>query len=121
MRDAQPILDLIDAFRCSKVMFAAVTLGIFDRLEQGPAGARQLAEEKHCDTGALERLLDACVALGLLRRVDGFLPEPLPRALEKREDRAARLRELDEVVSASPMANSLIKRFKQAYSIPAVA
>jgi len=47
------ILELIDAFRRSKTMFAAVKLGIFD-------GARP------ADSKALARLLDACVALGLL-------------------------------------------------------
>jgi len=49
------ILELIDAFRRSKAMFAAVKLGIFD-------GARP------ADCKALTRLLDACVALGLLEK-----------------------------------------------------
>lgn len=52
------ILELIDAFRRSKTMFAAVSLGIFD-------GARP------ADCKALPRLLDACVALGLLEKLDG--------------------------------------------------
>ena len=49
------VLDLIEAFRRSKTMFAAVELGIFD-------GARP-AEYKD-----LARLLDACVALDLLEK-----------------------------------------------------
>src|SRR5579862_2583988 len=52
------ILELIDAFRRSKTMFAAVKLGIFD-------GARP------ADSKALPRLLDACVALGLLEKRGG--------------------------------------------------
>jgi acetylserotonin N-methyltransferase len=52
------ILELIDAFRRSKTMFAAVKLGIFDGVR--PA-----------DYKALPRLLDACVALGLLEKRDG--------------------------------------------------
>jgi acetylserotonin N-methyltransferase len=52
------ILELIDAFRRSKTMFAAVKLGIFD-------GARP------ADCKELPRLLDACVALGLLEKRDG--------------------------------------------------
>lgn len=52
------ILELIDAFRRSKTMFAAVKLGIFD-------GARP------SDCRALPRLLDACAALGLLQEHDG--------------------------------------------------
>lgn len=68
MLDAQPVLDLIDAFRSSKAMFTAVSLGIFDRLENSPAAAPTLAAELHVDPSALKRLLDACVALNLLAR-----------------------------------------------------
>src|SRR5579871_6042605 len=49
------VLDLIEAFRRSKTMFAAVSLGIFDGVR--PADYREL-----------NRLLDACVALGLLEK-----------------------------------------------------
>jgi acetylserotonin O-methyltransferase len=52
------ILELIDAFRRSKTMFAAVKLGVFE-------GAREK------DAKELPRLLDACVALGLLEKRDG--------------------------------------------------
>jgi acetylserotonin N-methyltransferase len=54
MNDPTPILDLIEAFRRSKTMFAAVSLGIFDG--ERPKGA------------ALDRLLEACVSLGLLEK-----------------------------------------------------
>jgi len=55
MITSNTVLDLIDAFRRSKTMFAAVELGIFDgkRLE---------------DCKELPRLLDACVSLGLLEK-----------------------------------------------------
>jgi acetylserotonin N-methyltransferase len=57
------ILDLIEAFRRSKSMFVATALGIFD-------GARPAHPE-------LPRLLDACVALGLLeRREDQYVNTP---------------------------------------------
>jgi acetylserotonin N-methyltransferase len=52
------VLDLIEAFRRSKTMFAAVELGIFDG--QRPAEYKELG-----------RLLDACVALGLLSKKSG--------------------------------------------------
>jgi len=52
-------------------MFAAVSLGIFDQLQSGPAPSTDLARRLHCDAGALERLLHACVSLGLLTRVEG--------------------------------------------------
>ncbi len=58
------ILELIDAFRRSKTMFAAVQIGIFE-------GARP------ADYKALPRLLDACVALGLLeKRGDVYVNTP---------------------------------------------
>ena len=61
-----PVLDLIQAFRRSKTMFTAVSLGVFDQLGEGGADATALAQELGANTGALERLLDSCVALGLL-------------------------------------------------------
>jgi acetylserotonin N-methyltransferase len=89
--DPSPVLDLIEAFRRSKTMFAAVTLGIFDRLEIGPATAPSLAGQIGADAAALERLLDACVGLGLLRKQDGvyanqavasaYLARSSPRAM----------------------------------------
>lgn len=62
------ILDLIEAFRKSKTMFAAVALGVFDRL---PADCPALAEALGAQPGAIERLLDACVGLGFLRKDAG--------------------------------------------------
>jgi acetylserotonin O-methyltransferase len=64
-----PIIDLIDAFRRSKAMFTAVRMGIFDRLNDGPATLETLANGLEADAGALERLLDACVGLGLLTKL----------------------------------------------------
>jgi acetylserotonin N-methyltransferase len=66
--DPAPVLELIDAFRRSKTMFAAVGFGVFDRLEETPASASTLARELGADEDALERLLDACVGLGLLQK-----------------------------------------------------
>jgi len=66
------ILELIHAFRRSKVLFTAVRLGIFDRLEAAPQTAQQLANDGRLNLGALTRLLDACLPLGLLTR-DGDL------------------------------------------------
>jgi acetylserotonin N-methyltransferase len=64
MNDPAPILELIDAFRRSKTMFTAVSLGIFDG--ERPQGV------------AMDRLLDACVGLGLLtRQGDEYVNTPL--------------------------------------------
>jgi acetylserotonin O-methyltransferase len=66
--DPAPVLDLLSAFRRSKVMFAGVTLGVFDRLAAGPAPPAELARDLGLDADALGRLLDASVGLGLLTR-----------------------------------------------------
>ncbi|HUA22321.1 MAG TPA: methyltransferase [Bryobacteraceae bacterium] len=55
MTTSNIVLDLIEAFRRSKTMFAAVKLGIFDG--KRPEGYKEL-----------NRLLGACVALGLLEK-----------------------------------------------------
>ena len=49
------VVDLIEAFRRSKTMFVATALGIFDG-------------KRPADVKELPRLLDACVALGLLEK-----------------------------------------------------
>lgn len=49
-------------------MFAAVSLGVFDALAEGPRSAADVAGELGAHAGALRRLLDACVGLRLLQR-----------------------------------------------------
>ncbi len=66
--DARLVLDLMDGFRASKAMFTAVSLGVFDRLHQRPATCQELARDLSCNAGALERILGACTALGVLSR-----------------------------------------------------
>ena len=68
LADPAPVLELILAFRRSKTMFTAVSMGVFDRLEKGAADALTLARELGADCDALARLLDACVGLGLLKK-----------------------------------------------------
>jgi acetylserotonin N-methyltransferase len=76
--DPSPVLNLIEAFRGSKVMFAAVSLQVFDHLEEA-ATVTELASALHVQAEPLERLLDACVGLKLLRR-NGLRYENLPVA-----------------------------------------
>ncbi len=66
--DSSLIIELIEAFRRSKAMFAAVSLGVFDFLERTPADVLTIASELHLESEPLERLLDACVGLMLLRK-----------------------------------------------------
>ena len=76
--DPAPVLALIDAFRSSKVMFVAVSLGLFDSLEREPSSAERLAAELQLQSEPLQRLLDACVGLGLLHKRDGvYKNEPV--------------------------------------------
>ncbi len=79
--DPSIVLELLTAFRSSKVMFAAVSMGVFDALSAGPASINDLADEVKAHRGALERLLDACVGLQLLRR-DGDRFENTPIATD---------------------------------------
>jgi acetylserotonin N-methyltransferase len=72
-----PVLDLIQAFRRSKTMFAAVSLGIFDLLDRGASDLASLAQELGTNADALERLLDACVALGLMEKEGGLYSNSL--------------------------------------------
>ena len=59
-------------------MFAAVSLGVFDILEDAPAGADAIATALQLPREPIERLLDACVGLKLLRK-DGasYADEPV--------------------------------------------
>jgi len=82
MTDPGIVLDLIDAFRASKTMFTAVALGVFDRL---PATCAALAGQLRVNADALERLLDACVGLRLLRREQAvYQNEPVADAYLRR-------------------------------------
>lgn len=66
--DPAVVLDLLEAFRRSKTMFAGIDLGVFDALAQEPATAGALAERLTLHPGALRRLLDGLVGLSLLER-----------------------------------------------------
>ncbi len=60
------VLELLENFRRSKIMFAAVKLGVFDALQERPQSSRDLAAKLNCNDEAMERLLNACVGLQLL-------------------------------------------------------
>jgi acetylserotonin N-methyltransferase len=68
MTNPSTVLDLIEAFRRSKTMFAAVKLGVFDLLETGPASAAEVAAKLNTNRDATERLLESCTGLKLLAK-----------------------------------------------------
>lgn len=67
----------MEAFRRSKVMFAAVSFGIFDILAEAPATAAGIAARLDTDLSATQRLLEACVGLKLLALDDGVFSNTL--------------------------------------------
>ena len=69
--DPAPVLELVEGFRRSKVLFAAVELGVFDVLRLGPSDLDELGTRLGCQTDSLERLLDACVHYQLLTKQHG--------------------------------------------------
>ena len=78
--DPAPVLDLIEAFRRSKVMFAAVSLGVFDFLENIPSDHFSLAAALGLKPEPLQCLLEVCVNLQLLRRnLNVYENEPVAR------------------------------------------
>lgn len=66
--DSAPVVDLIEAFRRSKAMFTAVSMGIFDRT---PATLSDLASTLAANPDSLERLLDSLRGLGFLTLENG--------------------------------------------------
>lgn len=66
--DPTIVLELLEAFRRSKTMFAAVSLGVFDALVASQLTAAELARQLSLEPNATERLLNACVGLGLLQK-----------------------------------------------------
>ncbi len=73
--DPTPVNNLIEAFRWSKTMFTAATLGIFDLL---PATAGSLAQNLRLNPDALERLLDGNAGLGLIeKRGEAYYNQPV--------------------------------------------
>lgn len=64
------VLDLMRGYRQAQVLIACAELGVFAALHPSPASAGALAEQLGVEPGALARLLNAAVALGLLELRD---------------------------------------------------
>ncbi|XP_072118777.1 probable bifunctional dTTP/UTP pyrophosphatase/methyltransferase protein isoform X2 [Mobula birostris] len=66
------VADLVDGFKASKVLFTATKLKVFDILSlQGSLETSDIAQRLKTTVDATERLLDACVSLGLLDKTPG--------------------------------------------------
>jgi acetylserotonin N-methyltransferase len=66
------VIELMEAFRRSQVLFTAVNLRIFELLEGSPKSLAELASAAGLPLVSLEQLLTACQALGLASRADGM-------------------------------------------------
>jgi hypothetical protein len=62
---------LVDGFRVSQTLYAAVELGIPDLLADGERSSDDLAEASGADASALYRLLRALASIGILHEADG--------------------------------------------------
>jgi acetylserotonin N-methyltransferase len=69
--DPAPVIELMEGFRRSKILFVAVNLGIFDLLESGPLTSDEVAARLTLDHDATQRLLEACFGLALVELTDG--------------------------------------------------
>lgn len=70
-KDRKIIGDLITGCRKAKVLFAAVSLGIFQLTRGAGAASRSIAGKLGSDPRATEVLLNALVAMGFLRKSSG--------------------------------------------------
>jgi hypothetical protein len=69
--DVARLRSLITGYEASQVIYVAARLGVADLLAAEPRTAQDLADTLHVDAGALERVLHALAALGLLAHVSG--------------------------------------------------
>lgn len=66
------LLELATGHYRSKVLFVATNLGIFTLLSKQPKTLQQIAEEVNIEARPTSMLLNACVALKLLKKKDGL-------------------------------------------------
>ena len=80
------VLELMRGYRQAQVLIACAELGVFAALADGPRTGSVLAAQAGAQPRALERLLNAAVALGLLERAEGrYANGPLAAACLARE------------------------------------
>ncbi|XP_046903141.1 probable bifunctional dTTP/UTP pyrophosphatase/methyltransferase protein isoform X4 [Hypomesus transpacificus] len=74
----QKMIELMDGFKASKALFTASKLRVFDVLEARPGqGAVEVAQEIQASVKGTERLLEACVSLGLLDSHERLYQKPV--------------------------------------------
>jgi len=69
--DGPSLRSLISGYETCQVVYVAARLGVADLLAEEPRTAEDLAQALHVDVGALQRILRALAALGLLAHLGG--------------------------------------------------
>ncbi len=67
-REAQQLFDLCAGFVYSQILFACISLGVFDALKAGPLSLAALSQRLSVPDVAMERLMRAAIALRLVAR-----------------------------------------------------
>jgi hypothetical protein len=82
----QKLKRLINGFQMSQAIHVAATLGVADRLDDGPLTSAQLGEMTSSHSGALYRLLRALAAAGVFHEDNEgrFSLTPVGAALRKK-------------------------------------
>jgi len=80
MTNPSRIMQMASAFQESCLLFAASDLGIFKKLSEAPATADELAQALNLNPRGAGLLLDACTAVGLLKKQDGQYTNSLEAA-----------------------------------------
>ncbi|MFW2586768.1 methyltransferase [Sagittula sp. SSi028] len=71
LETADQVSDIAFGFMGSKALFAALEIGVFTALTEGPLSAQGLAARTEVDGDRAETLLTALTGLGLVTRTDG--------------------------------------------------
>jgi len=68
MEKLDTLIKMADGFMVSKVLFTTVKFGVYTKLSDGEKSIRELSELLSMPERSLAKLLDVCVALGLLNK-----------------------------------------------------
>lgn len=68
---ADDIRNLAYSFQQSRILLTAIELGIFSALDKHMLTSKEVAEKLHINERAADRLMNALVAIGLLKKIHG--------------------------------------------------
>lgn len=97
---AEEIFDLVSGFVYSQILFACVSLNLFEKLKSGPINIKELSVSCEIDFPEMLRLVEGASALGLL---------------EKREDESVGLGFKGIVILTKPSISGLVKHHSTFY------